>query len=44
MFEKKLNESLAAFDKLPLEIEAFEDPNWEEYAEMRETEILGDDD
>ena len=44
LFEKKLNESLAAFDKLPLEIEAFEDPNWEEYAEMRETEILGDDD
>lgn len=44
LFEKKLNESLAAFDKLPLEIEAFEDPDWEEYVEMRETEILGDDD
>ena len=44
LFEKKLNESLAAFDKLPLEIEAFEDSDWEEYAEMRETEILGDDD
>lgn len=43
LFEKKLNESLAAFDKLPLEIEAFEDPEWEEYAEMRETEILGED-
>ncbi|MDD6890430.1 MAG: DUF695 domain-containing protein [Bacteroidales bacterium] len=36
IFQKKLNEALAPFPMLPLEIYAENDPDWAEYAEMRE--------
>ena len=39
IFQRKLNEILAPFPQLPLEFYAAEDPEWEEYQEMRETEI-----
>ena len=39
IFQRKLNEILSPFDTLPLEFYADEDPTWEEYKEMRETEI-----
>lgn len=35
IFQKKINEALAAFPLLPLEIYAENDPDWAEYAEMR---------
>ena len=41
IFDRKLNEDLAQFDLLPLELHAENDPDWDEYREMREaTEIL----
>lgn len=36
IFNKKLNSALASLPLLPLEISAENDPNWEEYDEMRE--------
>lgn len=39
IFQRKINEILAPFDQLPLEFYAEEDPAWDEYREMRETEI-----
>lgn len=36
IFNKKLNAALASLPLLPLEITAENDPNWEEYDEMRE--------
>lgn len=40
IFDRKLNENLAQFDLLPLEIYVENDPEWNEYKEMREaTEI-----
>ena len=39
IFQKKLNEALAPLPVLPLHIEAYNDPGWEEYDEMRLTEI-----
>ncbi len=39
IFQKKLNEALAPLPLLPLQITAENDPGWEEYAEMRLTEI-----
>lgn len=39
IFQKKLNEALAEFPQLPLSFHAEEDPEWEEYDEMCETEI-----
>ncbi len=45
IFQKKLNEALAPFPLLPLEIYAENDPDWAEYAEMRElSEISASDD
>ena len=41
IFERKLNEDLAKFDMLPLSLYVENDPDWNEYREMREaTEIL----
>lgn len=43
IFERKLNEDLAKFDVLPLTLYVENDPEWNEYNEMREaTEILDD--
>lgn len=40
IFDRKLNEDLASFEKLPLEIYAENDPEWNEYQEMKDaTEI-----
>lgn len=36
IFNKKLNAALASLPLLPLEITAENDPDWEEYQEMRE--------
>ncbi len=43
IFQRKVNEALEPFELLPLEFRAEEDPGWEEYREMRETEIPDDD-
>lgn len=42
IFGRKLNEALADFPVLPLKIYAENDPEWNEYAEMSETEIKMD--
>lgn len=34
IFQRKFNEALADFPALPLEFEAFEDPDWVEYGSM----------
>lgn len=34
IFQRKFNEALAQFPTLPLQFEAFEDPDWEEYRQM----------
>ena len=39
IFQKKLNEALAPLPLLPLQITAENDSGWEEYAEMRLTEV-----
>lgn len=39
IFGRKLNEALAPFPQLPLEIYCENDPRWEEYDEMRQAEI-----
>ena len=39
IFQRKINETLAAFPQLPLSFSAEEDPEWEEYDEMYKTEI-----
>lgn len=45
IFQRKFNEALQEFPLLPLEIYAENDPEWAEYAEMRElSEITPDDD
>lgn len=36
IFNKKLNEALAPFDRLPITIYAENDPDWAEYEEMRD--------
>ena len=36
IFQKKINEALAPFDLLPLSISAENDPDWEEYKEMKD--------
>ena len=43
VFNKKFNEAMAEFDKIDLTFHAEEDPEWGEYAEMRQTEIADDD-
>lgn len=40
IFQRKLNEALAPFELLPLQITAENDPDWAEYAEMREASEL----
>jgi hypothetical protein len=42
IFQRKLNEILAPFPAMPLEFYAADDPDWEEYRELRETEIDAD--
>lgn len=39
IFQRKINEVLSTFPELPLSFHAEEDPNWEEYDEMCQTEI-----
>jgi hypothetical protein len=44
IFQRKLNEALAELPLLPLQISAENDPDWEEYTEMRSlSEILSED-
>lgn len=41
IFERKLNDTLASFDLLPITIYVEKDPQWNEYKEMRElSEIM----
>lgn len=45
IFGKKLNEALAHFELLPITIYAENDPEWNEYSEMKElSEIIDEDD
>ncbi len=39
IFQRKLNEVLAPFPQLPLSFEAYDDPDWEEYAEMEQARV-----
>ncbi len=39
IFGRKLNEALAPLPELPLEISAYEDPDWEAYDEMAAAEV-----
>lgn len=39
IFEKKLNEALAPFQLLPITVYAENDPGWDQYDEMLQTEI-----
>lgn len=43
LFQRKFNEALAGFELLPLQFHAEDDPGWEEYREMRETEIMDEE-
>lgn len=43
IFQRKLNEMLAPFPTLPLQFEAEEDPDWEEYREMKEATEISDE-
>lgn len=36
IFQKKFNEALTGMPTLPIIMQAFNDPDWEEYSEMRE--------
>lgn len=40
IFQRKMNEALADLPLLPLKIEAENDPDWEEYSEMRDATKL----
>ena len=44
IFQRKFNEVMAPFPALPLEFEAEEDPDWQEYREMCQCEIADGDD
>ena len=44
IFQRKLNEALAELPVLPLSFYAEEDPDWQEYSQMCETEIADTDD
>lgn len=45
IFQRKINEALAALPTLPLQFYAENDPGWEEYAEMKDlSEITASDD
>lgn len=44
IFQRKLNEALAPFPALPLQFEAEEDPEWQEYREMCLCEVAEGED
>ena len=44
IFNKKLNQALAPFPMLPLSIYAENDPDWLEYAEMRDLSEIATED
>ena len=44
IFQRKFNEVMAPFPTLPLQFEAEEDPDWQEYREMSECEVADSDD
>ena len=44
IFQRKLNEALAPFPALPLQFEAEEDPEWQEYSEMCQCEVAEGED
>lgn len=39
IFQRKFNEALTPFPNLPLQFEAEEDPDWQEYREMSQCEV-----
>ena len=43
IFQRKFNEVMAPFPTLPLEFEAEEDPEWQEYCEMCQCEVADGD-
>ena len=44
IFQRKFNEALAPFPALPLQFEAEEDPEWQEYREMCQCEVAEGED
>ena len=44
IFQRKFNELLAPLPAMPLTFHAEDDPEWEEYREMSQAEIMPDDD
>ena len=44
IFQRKFNEVMVPFPVLPLEFEADEDPDWQEYREMCQCEVADGDD
>ena len=44
IFQRKFNELMSPFPALPLEFEAEEDPDWQEYREMSQCEVANLDD
>ena len=44
IFQRKFNEIMAPFPALPLEFEAEEDPDWQEYREMCQCEVAEGED
>ncbi len=44
IFQRKFNEVLAPFPPLPLNFEAEEDPDWQEYREMSQCEVADGED
>ncbi len=44
IFRNILNRALAGLPELPLRVEATEDPDWEEYSEMREATYIPPED
>ena len=43
IFQRKFNEVMAPFPTLPLEFEAEDDPDWQEYREMCQCEVADSD-
>ena len=44
IFQRKFNEALISFPALPLQFEAEEDPDWQEYREMCQCEVAEGED
>ena len=44
IFQRKFNEIMAPFPALPLQFEAEEDPDWQEYREMCQCEVAEGED